>query len=102
MPLHPLAVHLPVVIIPLTALGLLAWVLVPSIGAKVRSWLVGGGLLGVIGAAWSKTTGVELLKDIGRSPQSPGDVAPHMMWGISSGPGLRTHPFSQKRSMSTK
>lgn len=81
MPLHPLAVHLPVVIIPLTALGLLAWVLVPSLGAKVRSWLVGGGVLGVIGTAWSNTTGAELLKDIGRSPQSPGDVAPHMMWG---------------------
>ena len=45
------------------------------------AWLVGGGVLGVIGTAWSNTTGAELLKDIGRSPQNPGDVAPHMMWG---------------------
>ncbi|MDO5097855.1 MAG: hypothetical protein Q4D85_03785 [Corynebacterium sp.] len=81
LPLHPLVVHAPVLLVPLAAVGLVLWVLMPQWGYRLRyGQLVVSGV-GVATAQWAKLTGVTLLEDIGLTVAEPGDVADHLWWG---------------------
>ncbi|MDO4631813.1 MAG: hypothetical protein Q4A82_05965 [Corynebacterium sp.] len=73
--------HIPIVIVPLVAVGLILWVLVPKLGQWLQYWLMGFGLIGFLGTYWSKVTGETMLKEIGLSVEHPGSVAQHMFWG---------------------
>lgn len=65
LPLHPLAVHVVVVLLPLAALGLIAIVFLPKLRASL-GWLVMAGLLiGAGGAFVAKESGEALAQWVG-------------------------------------
>lgn len=65
LPLHPLVVHFAVVLLPLSALGLIVIVIRPA-WAKTFGWLVMAGLLVGAGAAFvAKETGEALSSHVG-------------------------------------
>ncbi len=65
LPLHPLAVHVPVVILPLAALGLILLVLVPR-WRRSFGWLVLAGLaVGAVGAMVARQSGEALAERVG-------------------------------------
>lgn len=74
LPMHPLVVHVAVVLLPLSALGLIVLVLVPR-WRGTFGWLVLGGLaVGTAGAFVAKESGEALSKRVGL-PQE------HADWG---------------------
>lgn len=74
LPMHPLVVHVAVVLLPLSALGLIALVIVPRWRGSF-GWLVLGGLaVGTAGAFIAKESGEALSKRVGL-PQE------HADWG---------------------
>ena len=74
LPLHPLIVHAAVVLLPLSALGLLILIVVPR-WRRTYGWLVLAGLFVSAGTAWlAKETGENLAATLG-VPQE------HAQWG---------------------
>ena len=74
LPLHPLIVHAAVVLLPLSALGLLVLIAVPR-WRRTFGWLVLAGLFVSAGTAWlAKETGENLAATLG-VPQE------HAQWG---------------------
>ncbi|MFZ1412042.1 MAG: cytochrome b5 domain-containing protein [Micropruina sp.] len=74
LPLHPLVVHAAVVLLPLSALGLIALVLVPT-WRSTFGWLTLGGLsVGTVSAFIAKESGEALAARLGLPAQ-------HAAWG---------------------
>lgn len=74
LPLHPLIVHAPIVLLPLSALGLIILILVPR-WRRTYGWLVLAGLFVSAATAWlAKETGENLAAALG-VPQE------HAEWG---------------------
>lgn len=74
LPLHPLVVHAPIVLLPLSALGLIVLILVPR-WRRTFGWLVLAGLFVSAATAWlAKETGENLAATLGL-PQE------HAEWG---------------------
>lgn len=65
LPLHPLLVHLPVVMLPLTALAVIAVAFSRRWFNRLAPYLAGGSVLGAIGAVLAAATGEELLHNLG-------------------------------------
>jgi cytochrome b involved in lipid metabolism/uncharacterized membrane protein len=78
LPMHPLVVHVAVVILPLSALGLLAIIVVPR-WRRTFGWLTLAGLaVGVVGAFAAKESGEALAARVGLPEDHArlGDVLP--------------------------
>lgn len=65
LPLHPLLVHLPVVMLPLSALAVIALVLKPSWRSRFTWPVLGMIVLGVVGAWGAKLSGSGLAEIVG-------------------------------------
>lgn len=77
--LHPLAVHVPIVLVPLLAVAVLTYVLVPVTRRHV-AWATA--ILAVvtpIAALVAKLSGEALRDD--RYPQPPSEIVTHSEWG---------------------
>lgn len=78
LPLHPLIVHVAVVILPLSALALIVLIVVPR-WRKNFGWLTMAGLfVGLVGAVAAKESGEALARRIGLPPDHArlGDILP--------------------------
>ena len=84
LPLHPLIVHVAVVILPLSALALLVLLVVPR-WRGTFGWLTMGGLaIGLVGAFAAKESGEALAARIGLPPDHArlGDILPLFAFGL--------------------
>ena len=86
IPLHPLVVHAAVVLVPLSALGVLLMAAVPRFSRKL-GWLVVLGALAATGACFvAKLAGQQLAARIGEpgfDHQSLGDLMPWFATGLA-------------------
>ncbi|WP_243635576.1 DUF2231 domain-containing protein [Kocuria tytonicola] len=80
LPAHPLLVHLSVVAVPLGAVLLLLWALVPRWRAQLRAVTVGVTAVAFLASVVAKSTGEALLPAMGLSEHSPGEVGPHAQY----------------------
>lgn len=67
LPLHPLVVHIPVVLVPLTSLGLIAIVLVPRWRATYGLLIAGTSVVAFLGTGLAFFSGKNFLRDRGFS-----------------------------------
>ena len=67
LPAHPLLVHLPVVMVPLAALGALILAIRPQWWARAGWWVTGASGIGMIGAILAAGSGEELEHKVERS-----------------------------------
>ncbi len=75
LPAHPLFVHLVVVLLPLSAIGIIALIAIPQFRGKVQKLFVAAGLaVSVVGAYVTKQSGESLAK-------VNGVPANHQEWG---------------------
>jgi hypothetical protein len=80
LPLHPLIVHAVVVIGPLSALGAVAFALVPRWRGWLR-WLVFLGALVTAAAAWvARQSGLFLEPLVTQGQPATGQLARHILW----------------------
>ncbi len=64
LPAHPLLVHIPVVLLPLAAIGVVAMAIRPAWHARYRWIVLGLGAVGAIGAVLAASAGEELERRI--------------------------------------
>ncbi len=78
LPLHPLVVHLAVIVLPLAALSLVALVIWPRLARRYASLTVAGLAVGTLAAFVAKESGEELAQQVGEPAQHAayGDVLP--------------------------
>ena len=74
LPLHPLAVHIPVVVLPVTALGLIALVLIRPLRRRFALLTLVGLLIGTAGAFLAAESGEMLAARVG-------EPEVHAQWG---------------------
>lgn len=67
LPAHPLLVHLPVVMVPLAAIGALVLAVRPKLWARAGWWVTGASGIGMIGAILAAGSGEELEHKVERS-----------------------------------
>ena len=67
LPAHPLLVHLPVVMVPLAALGALVLAVRPQFWSRAGWWVTGASGIGMIGAILAAGSGEELEHKVERS-----------------------------------
>ena len=80
LPLHPLIVHAVVVIGPLSALGAVAYAVVPRWRGWLR-WLVFLGALVTAASAWvARQSGLFLEPLVTQGQPATGDLARHITW----------------------
>ena len=99
LPLHPLAVHLPVVLLPLGAIGVVLALLVPRWRASLGWAMVA--VLGVaaVSALVAKLSGEALEMDAPRTDKDPLPGARGRPWNyVGRFPGARS-PTQMDRSM---
>jgi uncharacterized membrane protein len=60
LPAHPLLVHVPVVLLPLAAIGVVVMLIKPSWHRRYRWAVLTVGALGAIGAVWAASAGEDL------------------------------------------
>lgn len=77
LPAHPLAVHVPVVMIPLTALIALLYVLLPRWRRSFRWWLLAGAAVSSASAWFATQTGERLERSLG----SAANIERHQEFG---------------------
>jgi uncharacterized membrane protein len=69
LPLHPLIVHLAVVLLPLSALGAIAIAVRPAWSKRFGVLVVAGAAVGAIAAVISKNSGEDLAQQVGVTSQ---------------------------------
>jgi hypothetical protein len=75
IPAHPLIIHAVVVLLPISAIGMIAMVLIPPFRGKVQKYFVGGTLIVATGSAFlAKESGAALRRVNGVSEY-------HQEWG---------------------
>ena len=75
LPAHPLFIHIVVVLLPLSAIGMIALVVIPQFRGKVQKYFVASGvLISLVGAFVAKESGAALQ-------QSRGVTNEHHDWG---------------------
>jgi cytochrome b involved in lipid metabolism len=85
LPVHPLIVHASVVLLPLSALGLLTLIVVPKWRKSPLDWLVMLGLVAGAGATFvAKESGEALAAEVGnpKTHSQLGDVMPLFAFGL--------------------
>jgi hypothetical protein len=106
LPLHPLIVHLTVVMLPLSALGAIAIAFRPAWSKRFGLIVVAGALVGAVAALISRSSGQELALQVGApaSHVNYGNVLPAgaivffavvtIFWLLDRGiPGNRRRPI---------
>lgn len=68
LPAHPLAVHAPVILIPLAALTALLYTFLPRARSSLRWWLGGFAAVGTATAWFATQTGEHLKAKLGTNP----------------------------------
>ena len=109
LPLHPLIVHLAVVMLPLAALGAIAIALRPVWSKRFGIVVVGGALVGAVTALISRSSGQELALRVGAPAEhvNYGNLLPivafvffavvTIFWLLDRGiPGNRRRPLGLK------
>ena len=75
LPAHPLFIHIVVVLLPLSAIGMIALVLIPQFRGRVQKYFVAGGvLISVVGAFVARESGQALAEVRGVANE-------HQDWG---------------------
>jgi uncharacterized membrane protein len=86
LPVHPLVVHAAVVLVPLTALGLLVMVASPRFSRSI-GWLVAAGSVAAAGATWVAKESGEALEEriggVGFDHDDLGEVMPLFAAGLA-------------------
>ena len=77
LPAHPLVVHLPVVLLPLAAIGAIATVIRPSWYLRYRWLVVAVAGVGMLGAVLAASSGEELEHEVARSASDAARRAIH-------------------------
>lgn len=67
LPAHPLLVHLPVVMVPLAAIGAIVLAVRPNLWARAGWWVTGAAGVGMVGAILAAGSGEELEHKVERS-----------------------------------
>ncbi|GAA1340641.1 hypothetical protein GCM10009594_11580 [Kocuria palustris] len=78
LPLHPLVVHLPVVVLPLTAILLIVAAVVPAVRRRVLGLSVIGAALGLAGVILALISGDAFAQQVGM-PQQHADAANRLL-----------------------
>lgn len=69
LPLHPLVVHVPVVVLPLTAILLIVAAIAPAVRRRVLGLSVLGAALGLIGVVFALISGDAFAQQVGLPEQ---------------------------------
>jgi len=64
LPWHPLLVHLPVVLVPLVAIGALAMALRPRVAKRYGALITVGSWVALVASALSRLTGEDLAREV--------------------------------------